>query len=139
MPRPSYRVYFQPIVSRAVPQIGSIGRPVTGSTYRVTLSDARPNSLATLLFGVSSSRWGAVALPFDMGLLGFRGCNLWVSADLYLPNRTNSIGGATQIFPMVKNPAYWGLTFYNQWYVLDAGNNPGIAFSDALSSTVGNR
>ena len=139
IPRPSYLVYYRATYSGGTPQIDFVGRPVSGYGYRVNLSGARPNALSSLVLGISNAQWGRYLLPLDLGFLGFQPCKLYTSADFYLGHRVNSVGDASQYFSIPLSSQFLGLTFYNQWYVFDSGVSRGIAFSDALSSTVGNQ
>ena len=71
--------------SNGAPKVGSIGAPLLGSAYTVTLSNAAPDRPAVLLVGGSSSNWGPLPLPFPLALLGGGpGCLLQSSGVLLL-------------------------------------------------------
>lgn len=91
------------------------GAPKLGNaTYALNLGGSSGNSFL-LSLGVSRVSFGAVPLPFDLGLLfaGMSGCNWESSGDLMLNGRLAS-SSLTIPLAIPMNPALEGLTLWCQ-------------------------
>ena len=122
----------------ATPNLGSVGRPVIGKTFNVTLSLAKATSPIILLLGGSDTRWGVIPLPLSMASFGAPLCNLLVSADLMLPGISDAKGNASAPFPVPNDTKLVGAKFFNQYIVVDpTTNGMGLAFSNGGAAKVG--
>lgn len=126
--------------STAVPVLSSAETPQIGNQFPVTVSQARPNSAALLLFGVSNRTWGSLSLPFDLGVIGAPGCPVLASGELALSVATRTDGRGTITLDIPNNIYMLGGRFYNQYLVVDPPANAlGLAVSNAAVGVVGNQ
>jgi hypothetical protein len=65
------------------PRIGL--SPEGGARGRISVSGVEPGAPCALLMGLSSSRFGALTLPFDLASVGLPGCMLRTSVDFVIP------------------------------------------------------
>ncbi len=123
----------------AVPQLSNTGAPEINRSFKLHLSQARKSSVGVLLFGLSKTRWGSVPLPLDLGFVGAKGCNLYVSFDLILGAVSTGLsGGGTLVLPTPNDRALLGKVFHNQWFVLDRpANGLGLVFTNAGTGKIG--
>jgi len=131
--RPSYRVQCSG-GGTITPNLGNQGLPTLGSTYSVTLSDARAQTFALFLTGLSDSTYNGVSLPAP--LPGAPGCDLLVSGDVVTAVQTNANGAASAPFSIPSSPANVGLNVFHQWAVLDGVNSLGFVVSEAGRATI---
>lgn len=122
---------------RAIPQIGSTGRPVIGRTFEVTLQQAKKSSAAVSALGLSDKTWNAFKLPFALAPLAAPGCSLLASLDLLAPVATDSTGNAKISLPLPNNASLVNVKLYHQWLVVDTANALKLSFSDAGRTTIG--
>ncbi|MAE77141.1 MAG: hypothetical protein CMJ85_09755 [Planctomycetes bacterium] len=121
-----------------VPALGVTGLPKLGTTFSVTLTNAKASTAALLITGVSNKLWGAFRLPLDLTGAGAPGCWLLVSFDLNVSLLTSTTGTAKISFPIPNNPVLGGLVFHNQWAVLDPPANAlDLVFSNGGTATIG--
>ncbi|HHI80075.1 MAG TPA: hypothetical protein ENK02_08840 [Planctomycetes bacterium] len=123
----------------AIPQLTNTGAPEINRSFRIHLSQARKNSVAVLLFGLSKTRWGPVPLPWDLSFIGGTGCKLYVSFDLILGAvPTGTSGGGTLVLPTPNDRSLIGKVFHNQWFVVDRPANAlGLVFTNAGTGKIG--
>jgi hypothetical protein len=138
---PSYGLAFKWLSTqggRATPQIGNVGLPDIGKVFQVTLAQARANTAAALILGVSNTSWGAIKLPLDLTAAGAAGCSLLVSPDVMFGFPVNASGNASAPLAIPNDTSLRGVIFHNQWAVADAGANTlGWAFSDGGTAKIG--
>lgn len=93
------------------------------------------------MVGIDKTSIGGVPLPFDLGLLGGKGCSLYLSPVLYLGGMTDASGNANTYsagylnYP--KDPIFEGQVIYTQAMSMD----PGIpafpfVFTDLCATTL---
>jgi hypothetical protein len=125
--------------SRAVaPQLSSSELPTAGKSFQLDLSQGRKSSGAAMLLGFSKTSWAGIPLPFDLGLLGAKGCDLLVSWDILVPTVTDASGDAAVRLPLPAGKDMLGATFHSQFLVLDPPANPlGFVWSNGGSATIG--
>jgi hypothetical protein len=91
------------------------------------------------VLGVSDTRTsGGLALPFDLGAIGFTGCTLYASDDFIIGAFvTSSAGVASITIPVPNTGPLNGLNFYAQSFVVDIKTN-GVSFTKAGKGLIGN-
>ncbi len=100
-----------------------------GQTMSINLSNGHPNAQAAMLgVGFSNTNWNTLALPVDLGSLGFAGLAgcLWsVAADSNVTPAMVALAGGRQAarFAVVvpNDLLLLGVDLYWQWLVLEAG------------------
>lgn len=111
--------------------------PRLGSMLQLTLQNLPASAPAAMgALGLSSSTWGGVPLPADLGTLGMPGCTQFVSVDVatFLPA---GAGTASWSIPVPAQSALVGTTVFLQALVLDATANAfGAVVTNAASATV---
>jgi len=121
-----------------VPQLTNAGVPETGTSFDVELQDAKPSANCWLLHGISDSTYGALTLPFDLGVIGAPTCYLLASGEVVIPATTTASGTAAVAISLPNDPRLVGTVFFNQWIIADAAaNSLGLYLSDAGRGTVG--
>lgn len=123
-----------PLGSGGAPEIGSGGIAMIGSPFEITVSGARPASVAVVLFGLRRDAAGGVPLPLSLAAIGASDCFLLHdNIGLTSTAATDTLGCASMqlVIPMIPGLA---ATIHAQAIVLDATANPlGIASTNALS------
>jgi hypothetical protein len=124
----------------AAPSIGMssvMSSPTSTTGVRIHLSNGPPNSLAVLLFGLSSTQFGGVPLPLPLDGIGLPGCELWTSIELMVTTTTGSAGiaagHAAVDIPLPPPPVgqgTWGLSA--QWWV----SGDAVTFPGGMSQAV---
>jgi hypothetical protein len=100
------------------PEIGHVGHAQIGtSNFSATLSNTGPSLPAVLAYGLSDTFWLGIALPFDLGLVGFSGCTLYQNLVGQIPAFTDGTGSAVQVLPVPNDPNLLGIPVYLQWVV----------------------
>lgn len=127
-----------------VPKISTLGLPTVGNTgFRINVSNARPNTGAILMWGVSDTAWGPIKLPFALVNIGIPNCTL-LAEPLDIIG-TGTVGGSpgsgigSVAFPIPASAIFLGLNLYMQWGVVDDTNNAALdlVFSDAARVIIG--
>ncbi len=91
---------------------------VGAATFTLTLTDARPQAAAGVLFDLA-------AHPTVLG-----GCTLWLpGAPVGIPLPTDAQGDAMLWVPIPADPALAGMELFAQWLVSDPGGSLGGALS----------
>lgn len=112
--------------------------PRLGTTSQLTIGDLPAGTLTVPVFVFGSSTTfeasGGHALPFDLGFLGWPGCQQLVAHDVMLPSPTLA---SSVTFPLTVPIAanLVGYTLHVQGFVLYAPT--GAAVSNALTAVVG--
>lgn len=126
---------------------GTLGlKPVVGiaknvtslQTYTMEVHNVKPNAIVLYILGFSNKLYGAIPLPFDLGLIGAPGNKLYASMDLTLAavaTGTGDGGGSASWSLPIPN-GYKGVKLYHQAMVLDNVNSLGLITSMALESTI---
>ena len=128
----------QPGTGGAVPILDHLGVPEIGTTFSLDLRQARPNSVAGVVVGLSDRTWQGIPLPFDLGGLGAPGCNLLAGLDLMVFTSTDSkgIGKLPLALPLDKSLIQANL--HLQAMILDPpANQAGLAWSNGLTAIPG--
>jgi len=113
-----------------VPQIRALGGvPSLGnSQFALSASKTLGGAGAFLVLGVSSTAWGPVPLPFNLGILGLPACSLLASVDVLFTTAATGAGagGGSAILPapIPNDPVLAGGTVYCQWAIADTGVAP---------------
>lgn len=112
--------YGSPCATSAGPlELNSLSLPYLGLDFVQRVDNASPlAALGLVIFGNSDTLWGATPLPFDLGIVGAPGCNLYVSLDVAA---TVVLGGGsgTVTWTLPNVPAALGAAFYTQAVVFD--------------------
>ncbi len=106
--------------SAGVPALAYTGSPKLGSSFTMTLSNAKTNSAAIHVLGFQGG--SLTPFPIDLSAAGAPGCALEQSIDSASGAATPN-GSAQQTIPVPKDSSLIGARFYSQWFVLDAGAN----------------
>ena len=133
--RPSWRVDCGNTGGFATPELGNIGTPVLGGSYDVTLSEARPSSVAVMVSGLSDQVYQGTPLP--IALPGAPGCDVLASPDVLQAELLSTSGTASGTISVPSTPSLMGANVFHQWAVLDIVNALGIVVSDAGKATLG--
>ena len=129
---PRTSVLLGPACPGNLPATPNLGMSSLGPAgVRVHLSNAPPNALAVLLFGLSTTQFHGVPLPLALDPFGLPGCALRTSVELMCTVATGSTGNnagyasldINRPIPTVGNGT-WSVSA--QWFVLgDASTFPG--------------
>ena len=118
------RTFGQPDAAPGLvlPRIGM--RDLPGPAVRITLSDAPPATPAFLVFGLSDTNHGALALPAPLDAFGMPGLTLLTSAEAILPSWSGPTGYAKLDFNLPPGNALGpaGVPLFAQWFWLDPLN-----------------
>ena len=126
------------VCARQVPKLSNSGVPTINKSFSIDLSSAKASTAAALILGASKTVWGSVRLPLDLTPFRAPGCSLLVSFDstFVTPVDANGNGKITLSLPNSSNLV--GLTWHNQYLVVDPrANGFGAAFSNGGSAKVG--
>ena len=92
-----------------------------------------------LLTGLSNTRWGALVLPFDLGLFGLSGCRLWTSVD-FISYASAAAGASIGSLVIPNDSVLLGMSVYQQALALSAAAPNGLgAVSNGLELVIGGR
>ncbi len=79
---------------------------------------------AILFVGSTDKKWGNINLPFDLGPLGAKGCNLYVDMVLAYVSKTDSGGRADFKMGVIPvDPGLSGQVYYIQQFAFDPSFN----------------
>ncbi|MBL8754165.1 MAG: hypothetical protein JNK15_12765 [Planctomycetes bacterium] len=134
-----YVMKFFDQTNTAVPILAGTDAPQFGNNVPIELRQAKANSVALLLTGLSNATWNGAPLPLALGSIGAPGCSLLAAFDAGEVVLTDGAGrGSTDVLVPV-NFALLGVPFYNQYAVYDpAANGFGFAFSNGGVGVIGN-
>ncbi len=111
-------------------------RPYVGEVFAVEVRGLGAGP-ALLAFGASHATWGNVALPLDLGNLGFPGCTLLVGLDV-TASLTPQNGHAEFALPIPPVAGLVGQRFYQQVVQFDTLPTPtGLSLSNAAAARIG--
>jgi hypothetical protein len=111
--------------------------PQLGTSPSITFGNLPAPNVVAVALGLSNTQYGALPLPFDLGVLGAPGCDARVSLDATL-GVVGSAGTASLVFPIPNNPVFVGFVFHTQALVLDPPLNAlGLSTSAAATAIVG--
>ena len=120
-----------------MPQLGIIGQPQLGTTYRPNLSDALPATFALLLSGLSNQVY--LGQPLPLALPGAPECDLLVAADITSLALTDTIGSADLPIAVPSLISLVGYEVFHQWAVWDPTvNGLNIVVSNGGAARLGN-
>ena len=126
------------ICERQTPKLSNSGVPTINKSFSVDLSGAKPTTAAVLILGGSNKLWGNVGLPLDLKPLQAPGCSLLVSFDATFVTAVDANGAGKVSFGIPNSSNLVGLTWHNQYFVIDKAANPlGASFSNGGSAKVG--
>jgi hypothetical protein len=119
-----------------VPTLLSSTRPVIGKTLQIDLASARANSAALFFLGASKTDWGSLKLPFTLPFT--QGCQVLCSGEVTLAIPTSSARTGTLGLAIPNVPNLVGVSFHNQFFVIDPGvNRLQVVSSNAGSAKIG--
>ncbi len=117
------------------------GLPWSGQRFEVAVSNVpgptRVPVARLMMVGGSISRWGAVALPLDLGGFGLPGCRLLVSPDVISPLVALPGGGWGWAADIPPSPGLLGRSFYLQALVSSVAQPAQLVVSDAGLALIG--
>ncbi|MBL8898806.1 MAG: hypothetical protein JNM84_14300 [Planctomycetes bacterium] len=97
----------------SAPLISAVA-PAIGTTWTPAVQAFAPNTPVILFAGLSNTSYGALSLPFDLGVIGFTGCSLLVSLDLTLNGTSDGLGVASFPTPLPRAVDLLGAEFHLQ-------------------------
>lgn len=123
----------------ATPELSNNGRPVTGKSFDITVSQAQSNpGIAVLIMGVSKTTWNTIPLPWNLTPLGAKDCFLNASFDLITGTTLDANGNGKVTFAVPNAAGLYGLTWHNQYFVFDAAANVlGLVFTNGGTAVIG--
>ncbi len=93
---------------------------------------------ASLIWGLSRTKWAGFNLPMNLGLLSMPGCNLYSSIEIV--QGLNHNGTVRVALNLPNNPYLINKHFYNQILTFDKTANPGgNGLSNGADATIGKR
>jgi len=98
--------------------------PRLGLNLEIALIQGPPSGSAILGYGRNRSRWGPLALPFDLTPFGARGCSLNCELLGLVTTPISASGDANQQFTLPNVPGLLGSRLCFQWLANDAQANP---------------
>ena len=110
-----------------MPALAATSAPTIGESFSITLANARPNSLAGLIFGEPS-----VAVP-----IGPCALIVLLRATIIVPTKAD--GTASLKIALPYDAALAGTVFGNQWLVADSLAPLGFTMSNGGQGVVGSR
>jgi hypothetical protein len=119
------------------PALTTAAAPRLGVSTDLKIQQAPANTAVVFAQGVSASQAGALALPFDLGLLGAPGCALRTSMEATAGAVTNSSGSAVLIYNVPTTPSLVGFRWFAQGAVLTPANALGLLTTNGLDLRVG--
>lgn len=120
------------------PDLQADGVPQLGQSFSVVLRHGAPSSSIVLVHGSSQKAWGATPLPLNMGFLGAPDCCILTDILISLLSVADTDGIAELPYLIPSNTAFTGLTFYNQFIVLDpSANSLGLTMSNGGKALIG--
>jgi hypothetical protein len=122
--------------------VASSESPQLGSTFVMRLQNALPNAVLLPFYGLSKTmaNGGAVALPFDMTVLGAPGCFIRVDPAVSTFTVADGSGVASLDIPVPGVLNLRGLPIFLQAACLDLPNNPlGLSMTNDVRLLVGDR
>ncbi len=123
---------------QGVPELITTGNaaPWLGEPFALAATNLAPGTSATLLLGLSNTRWGTTPLPLDLTPFGGRGCTLLVEPAAVVPTVQGQI-----TFTVPSAAALLNLQLYAQTILFDAAapNPAGLALTPGLALTIGRR
>jgi hypothetical protein len=133
----SYRVLCGPGAATA-PVLSGHDVPRLANPFGIGVSLGVPSSAAFLFTGASRTAWGAIPLPFELGVLGAPGCRLLVSGDIVTGHPLDALGAASVSFGIPADTGLLGASIHQQFFVLDGGANAlGLATTNGGTATIG--
>lgn len=122
------------ILKDEAPILSGSGLPTLGNAnFAIKMTNAGgPANLCRMVLGISDQKTlGGLTLPFDLGIIGFKGCKLYASDEFYLgPVVTNAQGEATFPLPVPNSGPLKGMNFFVQSFIIDIMNNR-VEFTNA--------
>lgn len=113
------------------------GTPARNATFTVRASAAPAQARLALLVGQNEQRFGAIALPLDLAVIGAPGCLLRTELLVAPAVSADAGGAATLSVPIPDNPTLRGQQVNYQWLVPVPGANPlGVVLSAMLRTTI---
>jgi Galactose oxidase, central domain len=111
--------------------------PWIGESFSISVTGLPNSGSAFFYIGLSKTTWGAISLPFDLGVLGAAGCKLYTDPLLTVGlTNTGGSAGFSATLPNVASTA--GATFYTQaWAPDSAANNLGLTVSNPVEGRIG--
>ncbi|MEZ5989898.1 MAG: hypothetical protein R3F30_12385 [Planctomycetota bacterium] len=113
--------------SNGVPALAFTGTAQLNTVFSVDLSGAPASKAAILILGANNLK----PLPVDLGIIGAKGCWLYVSLDLLFGVPTDASGNASVRFPIPNDRSLVRNRVYFQYAPIDAtANNLGLTTSN---------
>ena len=105
--------------------------------FRVNLDSAKPNAALVFALGIDNTKWGAVRLPFHLGVAA-PNCFIHTSMDVVIAGlKADGSGEARMVLPIPNNPLLSGVSVYCQWAAADTkANAMGLSLSNGLKFTI---
>jgi hypothetical protein len=117
-------------------EAGASTWPQPNQPVDITLTGAKPVSVAALMLGTSFTQYGALALPFDLGPLGAAGCKVWNDILVVGAAVVDPTGKAKLTLPIPSAPGTGRL--YMHWFNHDpTANKFGWTTSSQLKLLLG--
>ena len=125
--------------SNGTPDHSTFGIPKIANGGFYSLASGQPSANTSMVLGGSNTRFGTLALPFDMAPIGAASCFVYCDHAAVFPRTVNAFGGATVTINYPNDNALVGVPFYTQFFVLDsAANSLGIVTTPGQRTILGN-
>lgn len=119
------------------PEMAWFGTPQVGTTLNAHLERGQASGAAVLVLGDSDTVFSGGTLPYSLATLGAPGCNLLCSSLATVFTPIDPSGQAVLPIPIPNRGQLIGLTFFDQWLVLDTINPLGLITSTAARGVIG--
>ncbi|MCA8953621.1 MAG: hypothetical protein KDE27_29180 [Planctomycetes bacterium] len=124
--------------SSGVPRLAWDDLPTAGSSFDLLLDNGPLSGSALLGFGLSNTSYLGNPLPYSLSGLGGGACEILAAPESTVFVLTDPSGSASYPTAFPANPALAGVTFYNQFFCLDAAANTlGLTTSNGGIGIVG--
>lgn len=110
----------------------ALGTPRLGQPFTLKGALLAPAAPSLFLMGESRTQWGAIRLPYDLGAIGFAGCQLQTAIALSLGLGSDPAGSVIVNLLVPNDPGLLGDDYFVQLANLGAGAQlfmtPGLCF-----------
>ncbi|MCB9881178.1 MAG: hypothetical protein H6834_05260 [Planctomycetes bacterium] len=122
----------------SVPSLLVTGLPQLGQPMSFDLSGGPANGLAFLAFALDDTQWLGLPTPVDLALAGAPGCFVLTSSDELFSVPLDPQGQVSLNVVVPNIPAFDGVPFYNQAFVIAPLANPlNVIVSNAGAGVLG--
>ncbi len=108
------------LAGSTIPEISGTGSGVQGTNFNVAVSNAAPNNIAFMWWGISTTQFSpGVPLPLDLTPFGYPGCFLYHTLTGNLTGVTDATGSEDITFTIPTDAGLAGFALPLQWILVD--------------------